>query len=134
MRELPGRGGKARRMVLAAAATAGLLAATAPTFASQDRAGGTIAGRIETCGIRLHVTATSSDGQVYRGMVGSTGRFKFEHLPPGTYRLTFDPGGEGSWTVENVVVRAGETVRPGVRSPHECVTICLLRIEAEGRG
>src|SRR5205085_11825779 len=98
----PGGKGKARRMVVAAAAAAGLLAST-PVYARQDRPGGAISGRVDSYGTRIRVIATGPDGREYRRRAGVDGRFRIKHLPAGTYRLTFTPGCGDSWTVENVV-------------------------------
>jgi hypothetical protein len=125
----PGRRGDARRMVIAAAASAGLLAAAAPAFAGRDRPAGAIAGNIETFGIRMGVTATGPDGQAFRARINGNGRFRLRHLPAGTYTLTFVPTCGDSWTVENVVVGAGETRVPNVQHMNNCIVVGLLRIE-----
>jgi hypothetical protein len=129
----PGRGGKARRMVIAAAATAGLLTAGAPAFARRDRPDGAIAGNVGSYGIRTRVTATGTDGRTFRATAKSDGRFRIRRLPAGTYRLTFVPDCGDSRTVENVVVGDGETLLPGVQDVGACIIIGLLRIEG-GRG
>jgi hypothetical protein len=125
----PGREGRVRRMVIAAAATAGLLTASAPAYARQERPGGAIAGNIQSYGERIRVTATDTSGRTFRVRAKSNGRFRIRHVPAGTYTLTFDPDCGSSWTVENVVVREAETNLPGVESPDQCVVIGLLRIE-----
>jgi Carboxypeptidase regulatory-like domain len=124
----PGRRGDARRMVIAAAASAGLLAA-APAFARQDRPAGAIAGTIETFGIRMRVTATGTDGQAFRARINGNGRFRLRHLPAGTYTLTFVPTCGDSWRVDNVVVGAGETRMPNVQHMNNCIVVGLLRVE-----
>jgi hypothetical protein len=129
----PKSGGGVRRMVIAAAATAGLLAAGAPALARQDRPQGAIAGRVATFGIRIRVTATGPGGETFRATVGNNGRFRIRHIPAGTYRLTFDPACGDSWTVEGVAVGNGETVIPNVENGGSCIVIGLLRIE-DGNG
>jgi carboxypeptidase family protein len=129
----PGRRGKARRMVIAAAATAGLLTAAAPAFAKPGRPDGAIAGIVESSVSRVQVIATGADGRTYRARTGRGGQFRIRHLPAGTYRLSFESGCAEYLPVENIVVRAGETNVPNVRSESQCVIIGLLRIE-EGQG
>lgn len=129
----PGRRGNARRMVIAVAATAGLLTTGAPAFAERDRPDGAIAGTVETYAIRMRVTATGTGGQTFRARVRSNGRFRIRHVPADTYTLTFVPVCGNSWTVENVVVRDGETIVPAVQNVDGCIFIGLLRIE-DGRG
>ncbi|HYN46511.1 MAG TPA: carboxypeptidase-like regulatory domain-containing protein [Allosphingosinicella sp.] len=129
----PGRRGRARRMVIAVAATAGLLTAGAPAFAKRDRPDGAISGNVESFGIRMRVTATGTGGQTFRARAKSNGRFRIRRLPAGTYTLTFVPECGNSWMVENVVVRDGETIVPNVGNADGCIIIGLLRIE-DGRG
>ena len=124
----PGRAGKARRMMIAAAATAGLLAASAPAYARQERPAGAISGQVESYGNRVRVIATGPDGRTYRVRTRRDGRFMIRHLPAGTYRLSFEAC-EDYQPVENVVVRDAETQVPNVRSEGQCVIIGLLRIE-----
>ena len=61
----PGRRGNARRMVIAAAATAGLLMASAPALAKRGRPDGAIAGIVESCGSRVSGEGTQG-GDSYR--------------------------------------------------------------------
>jgi hypothetical protein len=125
----PSRLGEARRMVIAVAATAGLLAASAPAIASQDRSAGTIAGKVQYPWFRTHVIATGANGQTFRARVKNNGKFRLGHLPAGTYALTFHPDCGDSWTVEDVVVGAGETIVPDTEDRSRCITIGMLRIE-----
>lgn len=129
----PGRRGDTRRMVIAAAAAAGLLAAGTPACAGQDRPAGAIAGHVENFGIRMRVTATGPDGQAFRARINGNGRFRLRHLPAGTYTLTFVPSCGDSWTVENVVVGADETRVSNVQHMNNCIVVGLLEIE-EARG
>lgn len=129
----PGRGGKARRMVVAAAAAAGLLAVPAPLLAQQPRGTGVIAGDTSAYGIRVRVTATGPDGRRYRTRARSDGRFRIRNLPAGTYRLYVESICGIDRTVENVVVRDGETQEPNLRTDEMCVVVGQLRIE-ESRG
>jgi len=128
----PGRLGSARRMVIAAAATAGLLTAGAPAFAKRDRPGGAIAGNVDSIGARVRVTVTGPDGRTYRTTARTNGQFRIRHLPAGTYTVSYNFCGENR-TVENVIVRDGETVLPRVQDADQCIVIGLLRIE-ESRG
>jgi hypothetical protein len=125
----PGRGGKAGRMMIAVAATAGLLAAAAPAYARQERPAGAISGAVESYGSRTRVTATGRTGQTFRARVKENGRFRLRHLPPDTYTITFRAACGETVTVENVVVRDAETVLPGVQEVQGCIVIGLLRIE-----
>lgn len=123
-----GRRGK-RKMVLAAAATATLLAAPQPSWARQDRPTGIIAGTVESFGFRLRVTATGQDGRAFRVRIGGNGRYRIRHVPAGTYTLTFAPSCGESWTVENVIVGNGQTNVAHVQDPNPCIVVGLLRIE-----
>lgn len=129
----PGRGGKARRMVIAAAATAGLLAASSPAYAKRERAPGAISGTAEAYGSRVRIIATGADGRTYRVRTDASGRFTIRNLPAGAYRLRFEPiCGDGA-TVENVIVRDGETVMPGIQELGGCIVVGLLRVENDLR-
>jgi hypothetical protein len=124
------RGSKARRMVIAAAATAGLLATTAPAYARQERPGGAISGNVYSNAPRLRITARDASGRAFRTRTQPNGDFRIRHLPAGTYRLTFVSSCGEERVVENVVVAAGETVVPRERtSGDECIVVGLLRIE-----
>jgi len=125
----PGRGGRARRMVIAAAATAGLLTANAPTFARQVRPAGVIAGRVAFCSFNMRVVATGADGRTFRARVRNDGRFRIKHLPAGAYRLSFKSHGQEDQVFENVVVRDGEISQPNLDNGYQCVVVGMLRIE-----
>ena len=125
----PSRRGDTRRMVIAAAATAGLLAASAPAYAKKDRPPGAIAGNIDTFGTRTRIKATSTNGRTFRAKVKRDGSFRIMHLPSGTYSLTFIPDCGDRLTVENVEVGAGETVLPKVESEVGCIIVGMLRVE-----
>jgi hypothetical protein len=114
-----------------AAATAGVLAVSAPAFARQDRPNGAITGTVDSVG-SMRVIATAANGQTFRSRVRSNGHFRIKHLPAGTYTLTFAPSCGERWTVEYVVVGTEETVVPNVRNEGECIVVGLLRIEDEG--
>jgi hypothetical protein len=125
-----GRRSDARRMMIAVTATAGLLAASTPAVAKQDRPDGAIAGRVDNYdGFRIRVSATGTGGQTFRTKVKGDGHFKIKHLPNGTYTLTFHPDCGEPWTVENVVVGEGESMVPHVRNANGCIVVGLLRIE-----
>ncbi len=120
-------------MVIAAAASAGLLAASAPAFARKDRPAGAIAGNVDTYGTPTRVKATGTNGRTFRAKVKSNGSFRITHLPSGTYSLTFVPECGERLTVESVVVGAGETILPKLEDEVGCITVGMLRIEdAEG--
>ena len=116
-------------MVIAVAATAGLLASSAPAVAKGDRPAGAIAGNVHDSWTRTRVTATNANGQTFRARVKGNGRFRIRHLPGGTYTLTFEPTCGSSWTVENVVVGAGETIVPETHGPDQCIVVGLLRVD-----
>ena len=129
----PGRRNDARRMVVAVAATAGLLAATAPALARETRPAGAIAGKVESGSFRVRVFATGANGQTFRTKVKGNGQFRIKHLPAGPYTLSFHPDCGDSWTFGEVVVRDGETIVPDVKDENQCIVVGLLQIE-ESRG
>jgi hypothetical protein len=92
-----------------------------------------VAGHVETAGIRMRVSATGMNGQTFHTRVKDNGRFKIGHLPAGTYTLRFRPECGDSWTVENIIVRAGESVEPRVentdKNASQCIVIGMLKIE-----
>jgi hypothetical protein len=125
----PSRRGDARRMMIAVAASAGLLAASAPAMAKKDRRPGAIAGKVEYPWYRTQVVATGANGQTFRARVKRSGNFRISHLPSGTYSITFRPDCGNSWTVENVIVGGGETIVPSTRDESSCIMVGMLRIE-----
>jgi hypothetical protein len=125
----PSRRGDARRMVIAVAASAGLLAASAPAMAKKEGPPGAIAGRVEYPWHQTRVVATSASGQTFRAKVKRNGRFRIGHLPDDTYTLEFRPDCGDSWKVENIVVGGGETVVPNTRSEAGCIIVGMLKIE-----
>ena len=129
----PDRKSVTGRMMIAIAATAGVLTAGAPALARPDRPGGAIAGHVDDTGIRVRVTATGPDGQVLRTRARSDGHFRIRRVPAGTYTLTFVPDCGESWTMENVVVGSGETDVANVANKGECIVVGMLRIE-DSRG
>ncbi|MBX3563857.1 MAG: carboxypeptidase regulatory-like domain-containing protein [Sphingomonas sp.] len=122
------RGGGMRRMVIAAGASAGLLASQ-PALAGQDRPKGAISGDVMTYGFRTKVTATDTSGNSYRTTSKANGKYKLKHLPAGTYTLTFVPDCGDSWTVENVIVASSEIAAP--KSPDEsgCIIVGKMLID-----
>ena len=129
----PSRRGDARRMMIAVAASAGLLAAGTPAMAKKDHPPGIIAGKVENPWYRTRVVATGANGQTFRTKVKRNGSFRINHLPGGTYSLEFRPDCGSIWTIDNVVVGAGETVVPQTRDDNECIMVGMLRIvEAKG--
>lgn len=129
----PSRRGDTRRVVIAVAASAGLLAAGAPAMAKKDGPPGAIAGKVEYPWYRTRVVATGADGQTFRAKVKRNGSFRIGYLPDGTYTLEFRPDCGESWKVENVKVGGGETVVPNTHSEATCIFIGMLKIE-EVRG
>ena len=123
--------GTARRMVIAAAATAGLLAGASPALAGQDRPVGAIAGKVGAVGPGARVTATGSDGRRLRARTKSDGRFRIKGVPAGIYTLTVSPGCGESWTIENVVVGTGETVVADDQDRVTCITVGRLEVEED---
>ena len=124
-------------MMMAVAATAGLLTASAPAQAKDERTGGAIRGIVEVSGFSVRVTATDGNGRTFQTKAKGKGGFRIKHLPAGTYRLTFVPDCGGSeMVVEHVVVGDGETVVPDVREKEgeQCSVIGLLRIEDDRGG
>jgi Carboxypeptidase regulatory-like domain len=128
-----GRRSAARRMVVAAAAAAGLVTAAAPAFAKAQGPGGVIAGKVESFGFRVRVTATASDGRTFRTRSSNNGRFRIKRVPAGTYRLTFAPGCGEEWTLDDVVVGDGETMVKDVQDPDRagCIVVGKLAIEPD---
>lgn len=129
----PGLRGGARRMVVAAAATAGLLTAGAPAAAKREGPSGAIAGKVDSFGFRVRVTATGRDGRTFRTRSAHNGRFRMKRIPPGAYTLTFVPDCGEPWTVEKVVVSDGKTIVPNVQDQVGCIVVGRLHIE-EDRG
>jgi hypothetical protein len=125
----PGRQESARRMVIAAALTASLLAGGEPAAASANRPQGAISGNVEACGARTRVIATDQSGATFRAKARDSGRYKIRHLPAGTYSLTFVPEVGEKWTLENIVVGDRETKLADSRKLDQCIVIGLLRIE-----
>jgi hypothetical protein len=128
----PERGNGARRMVIAAAVTAGLLSAGGPAFARDERPRGAIAGKIENYGIGGRIVATDPDGRTYRGKVGGNGRYRIKHLPPGAYTLTYVPDCGNEAPVGTIVVGDGEAIVPEAKYSSTCIVVGLLRIEDGG--
>ncbi|HEY7810383.1 MAG TPA: carboxypeptidase-like regulatory domain-containing protein [Allosphingosinicella sp.] len=125
----PGGSGTGRRMVLAAAVTAGLLAAGEPALAETDRPHGSIAGEVETFGFPVRVVATDGAGRTFRAKANRKGRFRIKHLPAGVYTLTFTPNCGTVWTVADVTVGETQTSVPPSRSADMCIVVGRLLIE-----
>jgi len=129
----PGRQDGRRRMIVAAAVTAGLLATAGPALAREDHRPGSLAGRVDGGSWGGTVVATDREGRTFRARMRANGRYRIGRLPAGTYMLTFDTGCGGRWTVENVVIGDGESVVRDSESPNVCITVGLVEIE-DGRG
>lgn len=129
----PSRRGEVGRMVIAAAASAGLLAASAPAMAKKEGPPGAIAGKVIYPWYRTRVVATAADGQSFQAKVKRNGSYRIDDLPDGTYSLEFRPDCGDKWKVDNVVVGGGETVVPDTRSEASCIIVGMLKVE-ETRG
>jgi hypothetical protein len=125
----PGRQDSARRMVIAAAVSAGLLAGGEPAAARDTRPKGAISGNAYACAYRVQVIATDQSGATFEATVNASEHYKIRHIPPGTYSLTFVPDVGQKWTLENVVVGDRKTKAPDARSPDDCIVVGMLRIE-----
>lgn len=119
----PARGGGARKMVIAIAATATLFAVAEPALGRQGRPQGAIVGTVEAFGLTVQVTATGQDGSSFRARVDRDGRYRIRRVPAGTYTLTFDPSCGENWTLENIVVGDGPTTVRRAGSPDACIVI-----------
>lgn len=124
----PGRGGRVRRMVVAAASVS-LLAACAPALAEQDRPAGEIRGKVEIDGSQMRVTATAADGRTFRTKARYDGQYRIRKLPAGTYTLTFESNCSDSWTVADVVVGSDQTVLPYAENPAPCIIVGQMMID-----
>lgn len=124
----PSRRGGTRRMMAAAAATAGLLASGAPAYAKPVRPDGVISGQLYP-GDQVRVTATSPGGQRFKAKTKRSGRYRMKGVPAGTYTLTFTPDCGEKWTMENIVVGNSETIVPRSQNEGGCIVVGLVRIE-----
>lgn len=127
----PGGRGRVLRVAVGVGVSAGLLSASAPAFAQRDPRTGTISGKVgdpNSFASRTSVVVELPDGRVRRGWV-KDGAYRINHLPAGTYTLTFYPNCGSKWTVENVVVGRGEAVVADTRDPDGCIIIGHIRIE-----
>src|SRR4029077_3260768 len=76
----------------------GLLVTFALSLMAQTAGTGALAGKVTDAygalGANATVTATSVDaGQARTATTGTDGRYKFDLLPPGTYRVKFEAAG-----------------------------------------
>jgi hypothetical protein len=122
-------------MVIAASASAGLLAACAPTTMSamRDRPVRTLAGKVSATDANsiygTRVTATDANGFSFHGQVKGDGRYVIKRVPVGTYTLIFVPACGDSWKVENIVVATDAPVVADTKDPNECITVGKLLID-----
>jgi hypothetical protein len=130
----PGPSRSPRRMVVAAAMGAALLAAGQPAFAGRNGPGGAITGQVSAYGFPVRITATDESGNIFRTRVKRNGRYRLRHLPAGTYSLKFEPTCGEEWTVENVAVGEGVTEVPMGSQYGGCIVVGLLRIEDGSTG
>jgi Carboxypeptidase regulatory-like domain len=128
------RGGGVRRMMLAAALTAGMAAASQPALAGPQRPSGSISGSERSAVGGMRVVATDGQGRRFSARVHSGGNYRIRNLPAGTYTLRFQPACGEAWTIENVVVGDVQTVVPDSGSMGGCIIIGLLRIEPDAHG
>jgi hypothetical protein len=102
---LPGRRGK---FLLAAIGTPALMLAAASASASPRT--GAIAGSV-TAMDSAAVRVTALANVVRRSTtVNRAGAYRFDHLPPGTYRLLFSTRDRQKWTIDRIPVRANRVV------------------------
>lgn len=100
----PGGSGKIRRIVISAAASAGLLAMSSAAIAAKDGPEGIIAGVVHGSYARIKVVAIGADGLRHEVTTDRKGRYRIKHLPPGTYDLEFSYD-EFLWTAKSVIVK-----------------------------
>jgi hypothetical protein len=80
-----------RRMFATIGASVGILAASSQAAAAEKPKLGAIKGAVAgSCGVD-RITATASDGRVYRAKVGFNGRYKVKRLPAGSYEVKVEP-------------------------------------------
>jgi hypothetical protein len=102
---LPSRRG--RFLVAAVGASALMLSAASATAGPQT---GAIAGSVSAHDTRaLRVTALAA-GIRRSATVDRAGAYRFDHLPPGTYRLVFSSADRRKWSIDKVPVRANRVV------------------------
>jgi hypothetical protein len=95
--------GKFRRVVVAAAASIGMLAMSSAAIAAAEGPEGIIAGSIYGATGQTKVVAIAADGTRHEVKTDRKGRFRIKHLAPGTYDLEFSYG-DTVWTGKSVVV------------------------------
>jgi hypothetical protein len=81
---------------------------------------GAISGTIDTGGNRVWVTVTSPDGLELTMRTWRDGRYRFRHLPAGTYTISHDYCDEME-SVATVVVGDGKTRVPTMRGDGNCM-------------
>ena len=131
-----------RRMFATIGASVGILAASSQAAAAEKPKLGAIKGAVAgSCGFDL-VTATGSDGRVYRAKVGFNGRYKVKRLPAGSYEVKVEPSDPQPPVTEDagarepspptngqVKVEPGRTAVLNMTSPNMCIIVGMLKIE-----
>lgn len=86
---------------------------------------GAISGIIDTAGtIRVWVTLTGTDGREYNMRTRRDGRYRFRHLPAGTYTISHDYcDGDEPAVVETVVVRDRKVRVRTMRADDNCTMV-----------
>lgn len=103
-----------RTLLLASLAIFALL----PTSSAQDRATGSIKGKVKVeagTPAGVAVVVRSGDREVTRVSTDKNGSFVVQRLQPGTYGITFRKPGLSVGTIEDVEVKAGKTKSLGDR-------------------
>jgi hypothetical protein len=115
-----------RKMMVAAGASMGLLAAACQT-AGNFPPKGVIAGKVEVFNPGS-VTATATNGRVYRAKLKNDGSFTFRPLPYGSYSLKYYGLCE-SWDGGTIDVRASEITAPKPSEDHDdCIIIGQIKL------
>lgn len=135
VRLAPNAGGSARKFVATVGIGAALMAGATPLAAREGKAPeGAIEGRVVQNDWRTRAEATSADGTYYSVKVRRNGKFKFKHLPPGIYQLSYMGACTDPWKGDAVVVEAGKVTRvTTVEDDNNCVIIGVVEI-VEDRG
>jgi hypothetical protein len=103
------------RILAAAIVTPAIVAALASS-AMADTSTGSIIGVVQTLAERVTVTAFGAG--IHRSIkVDSTGNYRLDDLPPGSYRLVFSVPRAQTWVLNDVEVAAGSMTFRNSRDP-----------------
>lgn len=103
------------RILMAAIVTPAIAAALASS-AMANPLTGSIVGTIQTQAKSVKVTAFGAG--VHRSIkIEGSGSYLLDQLPPGTYRLVFSVPHAQTWTLDSVVVTAGDVTHSYSRDP-----------------